>query len=100
MKKELYVSAYKNNVLAKRGKILLAVICDYFLVFILGFILFIGFVTPINASLPVYKSNLNNINLSKEKLNEIVGSTHIQEYDEESKSLIDIKVTGHKYLEA
>ena len=100
MKKELYVSAYKNNVLAKRGKILLAVICDYFLVFILGFILFIGFVTPINASLPVYKSNLNNINLGKEKLNQIVGSTHIQEYDEESKSLIDIKVTGHKYLEA
>ena len=91
-------SIYKNNLTAKKSKIIYACLVDYFLTFILTFILYVGVLTPINVALPITKTNIDGIYKSQEVLNQIVGSTRIQTYDEENNNLVDIEDDINKYL--
>jgi len=98
MKENILVSPYKNNLIAKRSKILFSTLIDYFLVFILSFIFYVGVCSPIYSVTGVYKENVAGFNQGKEELYKIVGETRIQLYDEESKKLEDINDVFDRYL--
>lgn len=100
MESKRLVSEFKNNLIAKRSKIVYATLIDYFLVLILTFLLFVCAIAPINSCLPSTKGFVNNMYKSRENLNQIVGETKIQDYDKENKSLVNISTTCKNYIKA
>lgn len=100
MKSKTLVSEYKNNLIAKRSKIVYSTLIDYFLVLILTFLLFVCAIAPINNCLPSTKGFVNNMYKSRSNLNQIVAETRIQNYDEENKSLVNISTTCKSYIKS
>lgn len=95
---ELLVSKYKNNVLAKRSKVFLSNLLDYFLIVIVSFMLFIIVTNPVISVLPSFKENINNLNDTTLKLYQIVSETRLQTFDEEHNSFISIDNDARKYV--
>lgn len=95
---ELLVSKYKNNVLAKRSKVFLSSLLDYFLIVIVSFMLFIIVTNPVISVLPSFKENINNLNDTTLKLYQIVSETRLQTFDEEHNSFISIDNDARKYV--
>ncbi|MBO8428036.1 MAG: hypothetical protein IAC58_05805 [Firmicutes bacterium] len=95
---ELLVSKYKNNVLAKRSKVFLSSLLDYFLIVIVSFMLFIIVTNPVISVLPSFKENINNLNDTTLKLYQIVSETRLQTFDEEHNSFISIDTDARKYV--
>lgn len=75
--KDLTVSRYKDNLVAKKSRSLLSILFDYFLQAILLILLFVAIGTPVYQNLPSSEDKLNKMNLSQERLNEIVSSTKL-----------------------
>jgi len=94
----MYVSSFKNNLIAKRSKIIFSRLIDYFSVVIISFIFFACCTSLINSSLPYVKEAYSGITTLNTELKKVVGETRIQEYDEESNSLKDISVSSEKYI--
>lgn len=92
------VSEYKNNLIAKKSKIIYATLIDYFIVLIITFLLHVCLFSPVNIYLPSTKENISKMYESRDNLNQIVAQTKIQEYDKDSKSLVDISKTCKKYI--
>ena len=100
MKKEMFVGKYKNNILAKKSKVFLSSLLDYFLVVITTFIIFVAVANPICTALPFFNNNLDNLSNITTNLYKIVSETRLQAYDEETNSLKDISIDSNAYVEA
>lgn len=98
MKNELYTSPYKDNVIAKKSKVIYSFLFDYFLTIIFSFFFFAALVNPINLSLPFNSNNMNRMNEINVELKEIVSETRIQNYDSENKKLVDAENQFKTYL--
>ncbi len=98
MSKNRLVSEYKNNLIAKKSKIIYATLMDYFIVLIITFLVHVCLFSPINICLPSTKENISKMYESRDNLNQIVATTKIQEYDKESKSLVNISTSCKKYI--
>lgn len=98
MKKELYISPYKDNVIAKKSKIIYSFLFDYFITIIFSFFFFAALINPINLSLPFNSNNLKRMNEINIELKEIVSETRIQGYDSETQKLVDEETEFKSYL--
>ena len=99
MKKDLLVSEYKNNVLAKKSKVFFASLTDYFSTLLLSFVLLIGVANPIASLFSGYQNTVSEISFNYNELTDIISSTRLVEIDEKTKETIDINVTSRKYIE-
>jgi hypothetical protein len=97
VKKELFVSKFKNNLVSKKTKVIYSDLINYFLVVILTFAFFIC-AYSINSFIPVVNDSITQINENKDKLNRLVGETRIQEYDATKKDLVSFNVTAKTFF--
>ena len=88
MKKDLLVSEYKNNVLAKKSKVFFASLTDYFSTLLLSFVLLIGVANPIASLFSGYQNTVSEISFNYNELTDIISSTRLVEIDEKTKETI------------
>lgn len=98
MKQQLYISPFKDNVIAKKSKIIFSFLFDYFITIIFSLFFFTVLINPINLSLPFNSNNMNRMNEINVELNEIVSQTRIQGYDSKTKSLVNEEKEFKSYL--
>lgn len=98
MEKEQLVSPFKNNVVAKKHRVILTNLLNYFLTFIGTYFLVVIAANPIATNLPVSNDIKASINANSKELYKIVGETHIQTYDETVGTLISIDSMKTAYL--
>lgn len=96
MNKIIHVSKFKNHLLAKKGKVSLANIADYFITFILCFFLFIAIGQPIAYG--ASESTLNNISATSERLYEIVDETRLGKLNKSTNKLTDEETLANEYI--
>ena len=105
MNKLLTVSKYKNNLIAKKSRVFLSSLLDYFILVVLTFIVFTVAGTPIMTSLPVFNNAISEINEKTSDLYSIVSETRLQTFDEDRMEYLQmtieeyISVNGTKGLE-
>ncbi|MDY6429735.1 MAG: hypothetical protein SPL02_00985 [Bacilli bacterium] len=93
-------SEFKNNVNASVKKNSLANLADYALVFILTMLVFTSAGLPIFSRVGPVREQINIINNHDTKLKKIIGSTYLQDYNEEKNTLSSISEDASKYVEA
>ena len=98
MNKLLTVSKYKNNLIAKKSRVFLSSLLDYFILVVLTFIVFTVAGTPIMTSLPVFNNAISEINEKTSDLYSIVSETRLQTFDESSKQLGNVETDAINYL--
>lgn len=96
--KIIHVSKYKNYFLAKKGKVGLANIADYFITFILTFLIFIIAGQPISYA--VSTNTLNEINNVSNELYKIVDNTRLGKLDHSTNKLVSEEVLANEYLDS
>jgi hypothetical protein len=94
---EQLVSRYKDNALASKKGHIFSRLIDYFLCFILSFILYC-FAYPITMSMSVGKNATANVNAVSKEIIAFVSKTKLQSYDEESGELIPISDSANEYV--
>ena len=97
--KELEVSSYKDNVIASKGKVVLANLADYLVTLVLTLLLYFVAITPIFSSLNIVSSYKNDVNASQTSLKEIVNETHLQTFKGDGKTLKSTDEVANEYLE-
>lgn len=98
MDKQILYSPYKNNTLAKKGKIFLSSLCDYGITFVLSMLVFALAGSPIFGSLPSTKEEKNRITEETTTLRQIVSETRLQPYDSENKKLTPLNDLAKEYI--
>ncbi len=98
MDKQILYSPYKNNTLAKKGKIFLSSLCDYGITFVLSMLVFALAGLPIFGALPSTKEEKNRITEETTILRQVVSETRLQPYDSESKKLTPLNDLAKEYI--
>ena len=98
MKEKIFVSEYKNNILAKKSKVFFASLIDFFSTVILTFILFAGIIFPLANVIPSYVDLNKNVDQEERNLKDIVSTTRLQKYDDDYNP-ISIDNTTFNYIE-
>lgn len=95
-KKIVHVSKYKNYFLAKNGKIGLANLADYFITFIITFLIFIILGQPL--SYLIASPSLNQIDNISNELYTIVDETRLSRKDVKTNKLVSEEELANEYL--
>ncbi len=95
----LYISEFKNNVIAKKSKIFFYSLIDYFSLLVLSFIFLVGVANPITTVCSGYKDSVNGVAETVSTLNEIVSSTRLMRVDDDG-DLEDISYLTTEYITA
>ncbi len=98
MEKQVLYSPYKNNTLAKKGKVFLGSLCDYGITLVLSVLLFTIIGSPVFRALPSTKEEKNRIADETTALRQIVDETHLQPYDSENKKLTPLSDLAKEYI--
>ena len=94
---EQTVSKYVNNALASKKKHVYARLLDYFLTFVVAYLVF-TIVLPISMNFSVVEALYAEISKISHESILFVGDTHLQLLNEDSTSLVDVNTTGANYL--
>ena len=95
-KDNLYISEFKNNVIAKKSKVFFYSLIDYFSLLILSFIFLVGVANPISSVCSGYMDSVDGVANTLTSLNEIVSSTRLMRVSDGS--LEDISYLTNEYI--
>ncbi len=97
MMKKRGVSKYKNNAFSSKKKHIYSRLLDYFSYFVVSYLVFTIF-NAIGANTPLVKNQTTQLNNMTVEMYQYVGSTHLQSYDSDKKTLVDSSVGATDYL--
>lgn len=92
--KKIVLSHYHT---VKKGKHVIASLFDYFLIVIFSFALF-SILSPIYQNFLFSVENQEKYKIAQDETIEILKSTHLQEYNDESGRFFSMQESGRKYL--
>ena len=95
---EKTVSKYVNNALASKKKHIYARLLDYFLTFVVAYLVF-TIVLPISTNFAIVEDLYAEVSgISAESL-EFVGGTHLQYLNDDNTGLVDVNSSGVSYIQ-
>ena len=94
---EQTVSKYVNNALASKKKHVYARLLDYFLTFVVAYLVF-TIVLPISTNFGVVKSLYTEVSQISQESLVFVNETRLQLLNEEKTALVEVNSTGASYL--